>query len=185
LSEEFSTITSENHSISEAIAISVKASNTVSLSESTAIFNHSESTIIRVTSSEEISTSKSQSLSEFTSDFDSTLTSLHQSEVTSERKAKNSTVRIKKLTETNVSNELDRKTIVTSFGTTDNVDSEALLPNTAVKVITARRILIGQYETGDKFNIRLILEILTPLILISGFLLAAKRRKKEDDAETK
>ncbi|MFT9470677.1 hypothetical protein [Leuconostoc pseudomesenteroides] len=199
--------------VSEHNATSVKLSDATSLSESTAIVNQSDSTSVRVMPSDETSTSesKSQSVSEFTSEFDSTLTSLHQSEVSSERQSKSqvddttgnivmknqATDRVQTLESTTGSNMTAKLTTTAPTISAEKVTStnslsvpsqatvlKGLLPENP-KIITARRILIGQYETGDKFNIRLILEILTPLILISGFLLAAKRRKKEDDAETK
>ncbi|WP_188350824.1 mucin-binding protein [Leuconostoc pseudomesenteroides] len=199
--------------VSEHNATSVKLSDATSLSESTAIVNQSDSTSVRVMPSDEISTSesKSQSVSEFTSEFDSTLTSLHRSEVSSERQSKSqvddttgnivmknqATDRVQTLESTTGSNMTAKLTTTAPTISAEKVTStnslsvpsqatvlKGLLPENP-KIITARRILIGQYETGDKFNIRLILEILTPLILILGFLLAAKRRKKEDDAETK
>ncbi len=199
--------------MSEHNATSVKLSDATSLSESTAIVNQSDSTSVRVMPSDETSTSesKSQSVSEFTSEFDSTLTSLHQSEVSSERQSKSqvddttgnivmknqATDRVQTLESTTGSNMTAKLTTTAPTISAEKVTStnslsvpsqvtvlKGLLPENP-KIITARRILIGQYETGDKFNIRLILEILTPLILISGFLLAAKRRKKEEDAETK
>ncbi|WAM38784.1 KxYKxGKxW signal peptide domain-containing protein [Leuconostoc pseudomesenteroides] len=213
VSEDISASISNNNSASEVIATSVKLSDATSLSDSTAIVNQSDSTSVRVMPSDETSTSesKSQSVSEFTSEFDSTLTSLHQSEVSSERQSKSqvddatgnivvksqATDRVQTLESTTGSNMTAKLTTTASTISAEKVTSanslsvpsqatvlKGLLPENP-KIITARRILIGQYETGDKFNIRLILEILTPLILISGFLLAAKRRKKEDDAETK